>query len=256
MLKMVAFGMVAYSLFLGSNIALSKDFGKQGVTFEIAEEGFISMMKRRLSEMDITKHQNKMREIATKRINEPEAVAGIKRTIKAREFYYNPAYVLPEDIRLPCGAILHKAGTVVNPLDYMEFDRKLIFIDGRDKEQVQWLRDVLIAKRENEEAVLEDKSVEYNPIANNPIANKLVEDEDTLVEYNPVENKDASVENKPVTKMRIILTGGKILELQEELRETLYFDQAGELTSRFGIKQVPAIAQQEGKRIKISEIKI
>lgn len=53
---------------------------------------------------------------------------------------------------------------------------------------------------------------------------------------------------------RIILVGGKILDLQEELSTLLYFDQAGELTSKFSIKFVPAIVEQEGKSLKVTEI--
>lgn len=36
----------------------------------------------------------------------------------------------------------------------------------------------------------------------------------------------------------------------------VYFDQKGELTSRFGIKHVPALVKGEGKFLKIIEEKI
>lgn len=57
------------------------------------------------------------------------------------------SYELKEDVILPCGKILYKAGIKVNPLDYMGFDRELIFIDGRDKEQIDWLKHYLVNNR-------------------------------------------------------------------------------------------------------------
>jgi len=98
----------------------------------------------------------------------------------------------------------------------MDFNRELIFIDGRDKEQIDWLKSYLVDNKKRKE------------------------------------NKSEAV----LIETRVILTGGKILELQKELEETLYFDQAGELTSKFGIKQVPALVVQEEKKLKLREIKI
>ncbi|XVN40723.1 MAG: type-F conjugative transfer system protein TraW [Rickettsia endosymbiont of Argas persicus] len=55
---------------------------------------------------------------------------------------------------------------------------------------------------------------------------------------------------------RLVLTKGNPIELRQELNKQVFFDQGGMLTTRFKIKAVPAIACQEGKLLKISEIKI
>jgi len=198
-----------------TNGSFAKDFGKMGMTFEIKEEGFIAMIHRKLATINLQEEQRKMTDLAKTRVMTPQPVMGLKRADKVREFYYDPTYVLSEDIVLPCGKILHKAGASVNPLEHISFDRRLYFIDGRDKEQVEWLKKLLEANKK--EAVVD-------PQPNNAIEN------------------------------RIILTGGKIFELQEELGRQLYFDQAGELTTKFGIEAVPAIAEQEKNRIKINEL--
>ena len=56
------------------------------------------------------------------------------------------------------------------------------------------------------------------------------------------------------------LVGGSALKLKEELDkehvDKVYFDQAGELTTKFDIKASPAIAWQEDFRIRIEEIKL
>ncbi|EER20764.1 MULTISPECIES: conjugal transfer protein TraW [spotted fever group] len=201
-----------------SSSVLGIDFGKRGATYKVAEEGFVSMIKNRLSTLDLQQHQEEMRRIAKQQILEPAPVLGIRATSESREFWYDPSFTLTEDIKLPDGKILHKAGTKVNPLDHMVFDRELIFIDGRSQKQVEWLK-----------ARLEDTQANSKKKTNEEVNN---------------------------FEMRIILVGGKILELQEDIGRTLYFDQGGELTNKFGIEQVPAIVVQDGKKLKISEIKI
>jgi conjugal transfer pilus assembly protein TraW len=90
----------------------------------------------------------------------------------------------------------------------MDLERKLFFIDGREQQQVEWLKQQLVPDSSNEENKLEN---------------------------------------------RVILVGGSVLDLQEELGSEVYFDQAGELTTRFGIRGSPALAKQDGKMLRIEE---
>jgi conjugal transfer pilus assembly protein TraW len=55
-------------------------------------------------------------------------------------------------------------------------------------------------------------------------------------------------------RVRLILTGGSYLELMRRWREPIYFDQQGLLTTRLGIRQVPARVTQEGARLRIDEL--
>jgi conjugal transfer pilus assembly protein TraW len=212
---------------LSNTKIIAKDFGKYGMSFEIKEEGFVEMIQRKLASVDIEEEQNKMTKLAEERVKSPRAVQGIKRATEDREFFYDPTYMLLEDAVLPCGRILHKAGTTINPLDHMDLERRMVFIDGRDKEQVDWLRRELAKWHKEEQA-------------------EQIEFDRTKLEIN----------TKPALQNRIILVGGRIFDLQEALAEQLYFDQSGELTSKFGIKATPAIAVQEGKSLKINEILI
>ncbi|WP_341751214.1 MULTISPECIES: type-F conjugative transfer system protein TraW [unclassified Candidatus Tisiphia] len=188
-------------------ITIAKDFGIYGTIFEVKEEGFLAMIERKLKLVDIEQEKSKMLEIAKTRIEQPVAVSNIKRTQKAQDFTYDPSYIIKEDIILPDGKLLHKIGTKVNPLDYINLDKKLIFIDSRDKEQVEWFK--------------QQKS------------SSVIKAEDKL-----------------------ILVAGRPLDLQKELDREVYFDQAGVLTTKFKIKQVPAIIQQEGKVLRIKEVEI
>jgi conjugal transfer pilus assembly protein TraW len=53
--------------------------------------------------------------------------------------------------------------------------------------------------------------------------------------------------------MKIVLVAGRPIELEKELQTNVYFDQFGELTTKFNITQVPAVVEQNGKYLKITE---
>jgi len=56
-------------------------------------------------------------------------------------------------------------------------------------------------------------------------------------------------------KIKPILVAGSYLDLMKAWQLSVYFDQQGALTSKFGITQVPALVSQEGLRLRIDEIK-
>jgi conjugal transfer pilus assembly protein TraW len=55
-------------------------------------------------------------------------------------------------------------------------------------------------------------------------------------------------------RIKPILTGGSYLDLMKAWRTPVYYDQAGTLTRRFGIRQVPALVSQDGLRLRIDEL--
>ncbi|XVN40749.1 MAG: type-F conjugative transfer system protein TraW [Rickettsia endosymbiont of Argas persicus] len=55
---------------------------------------------------------------------------------------------------------------------------------------------------------------------------------------------------------KLVLTSGNPIKLAKKLNKPVFFNQGGVLTTRFKIKAVPAIVQQESTLLKISEIKI
>ena len=55
-------------------------------------------------------------------------------------------------------------------------------------------------------------------------------------------------------RVKLILTGGSYLDLMRRWQRPVYFDQQGSLTEKLGIRQVPAIVTQEGKRLRIDEV--
>lgn len=54
---------------------------------------------------------------------------------------------------------------------------------------------------------------------------------------------------------KLVLVNGPIIELMQAHDIPFFFDQAGRLIKKFNIEQVPAIVEQKGNRLMISEIK-
>lgn len=56
------------------------------------------------------------------------------------------------------------------------------------------------------------------------------------------------------SKAKIILVKGAPLEQMTTRQRRFYFDQEGRLTGKFGIRHTPAIAEQTGRVVRVSEI--
>ena len=57
-------------------------------------------------------------------------------------------------------------------------------------------------------------------------------------------------------KVKPILVAGSYLDLMKAWQLSVYFDQQGVLTRKFGITQVPALVSQEGLRLRIDELRM
>lgn len=219
---------VAASILASSaDIAKAVDFGTRGRIYTIEEQAFLQMIDERLKGVDQDKIRQEMQERAKQRAKEPLAVEGVEPAAEGRVFYFDPSYVLEKDIYLPNKDLFYKAGTRVNPIEEMRklgmsLDRRMIFIDAREDEQIQWLKE-------------------------------------QLDQYKSESDKNS--QTQAVIENRVILVGGRPFELQEELQRdyqdmVVYFDQGGVLTRKMEIKASPAIVTQEGLMLRIKEYKI
>lgn len=199
-------GQLVIILVLFCESSYAKDFGIKGHTHKIAEQPFLQMMDDRSEKVNTEELKEKMQSIAKERIENPKPVESVNPASEGRVFYYDPTYTAPDDVYLPCGKLLHKAGKTVNPLEFSQLDRRLFFIDARVPEQIKWLK-ARISNSEKTESVID----------------------------------------------KIILVAGSPLKLQKKMGQTIYFDQQGSLSNKFGIKASPAMVEQQGLKLKIQE---
>ena len=190
---------------------MAKDFGVHGHAFEIQEPDLLKQMEHKLQRLEQEGKLAELNERMVQRtkavLSHPQPVAGITKATQARTFTYDPSIVVPYDLKDHEGRIFHRAGTRINPLHTHSLSSSLVFLDGEDKAQVDWVEKT------------------YLQIPQHP---------------------------------KIILTSGSPFQLMEQWKHQnyppVYFDQGGKLTSKLGIRHVPAVVVQEGLKLKISEI--
>ena len=122
---------------------LLRDYGVAGSTFEIIEEDLLEVIESKLKTLEaegsLQEHQKKIAKQAQEKIKRPKPVEGIQHTTKARSFTYDPSITVPYDLKDHQGTVFHAKGTKVNPLDYMSLSKPLLFIDGDNQPQVEWV---------------------------------------------------------------------------------------------------------------------
>ena len=64
----------------------------------------------------------------------------------------------------------------------------------------------------------------------------------------------AQLRKTGAVRTRVILVKGSPVELMRTEKTPLYFDQAGLMSTRFGLHQVPALVSREGEKLRISEV--
>jgi conjugal transfer pilus assembly protein TraW len=191
---------------LSWSVAHSQSLGTYGNVWGIAEADAIDAIKGKLSQMERSGEMRKLWEDYRDRylaaIENPAPLPGISTARESRVRTFDPTFTFGEDFEDQNGRVLVKAGTRVNPLDYTPLTKTLIFIDGRDPEQVAFAK--------------------------------------------------SRTDTRPLDK--VILVAGSFLKLNREWGRPTYFDQRGHLSTKLGIKRVPAVVSQKGNLLQIEEI--
>lgn len=124
--------------------AYPKDLGTFGETYPIIEQDLLELIQDRLKVLEINGSlqslQNKLSEIAIKRIDRPKQVGKITKAIENHSWIFDPAIEVESNIKDLEGNIIVKAGTKGNPLDIISLTKTLVFYDADDKKQVTWVQ--------------------------------------------------------------------------------------------------------------------
>ena len=196
---------LAILLGLAGEQAYAKDLGTHGPVFEIIEPSILETIKARLLEMEaageLDAMQREMQDTTRAYVNRPRPVPGLGKAEQYAQWAVDLSITVTQDLADHKGQVFARAGTVVNPLDYSRFDKRIVLFDGDDPAQVKY-------------ALSE--------------GNEL----DTL----------------------LVLVNGDPLGLMREHGRRFYFDQDAVLTTRFGIRNVPAVAQRADPFMQIEEI--
>lgn len=100
--------------------------------------------------------------------------------------------------------------------------------------------------------IIAKSGTRVNPLNYVPLSKTLIfYDADDKNEVDWVTQLDSKLKGKD----KLVVVKGSVLQEEKRLSKTIYFDQSGKLTKRFGIEHVPATVTQEGSLLRISEVK-
>jgi conjugal transfer pilus assembly protein TraW len=127
--------------------AEARDFGIHGKIAPIDEHDPIVLIQSKLKAMEengeFKRHNLELQKKTRAAIERPKPVEGLSKATKGRVFYYDPTYVVQEDIKDHQGLIIHPKGTRINPLETVSLYQGLLFFDGDDEEQVAFAKEKL-----------------------------------------------------------------------------------------------------------------
>lgn len=119
--------------------ALCDSIGVVGPVYPIEERDLLKVFEENLKEKEKSGELARLQTEAKKRvlnsIEHPNPIAGITRAQKSKTFYYDPSITADKTYTDPNGRIIVIAGTKVNPLDFINMSKHLVFFDARDPEQ-------------------------------------------------------------------------------------------------------------------------
>lgn len=125
-------------IFLFMSQALAKNFGQIHNVFDIKEERFLTMISRQMKNLDLGKFNQKWHDGMLHEIKNPKGrILPSATSYKSHMIDVN--FTLEQDIVSNDGQIVHRKGTVVNPLDSLDLRYRLFLIDELKESQVKWL---------------------------------------------------------------------------------------------------------------------
>lgn len=194
-------------LVLVAGTATAIDYGRIGPTYPVKEPDMLEWIEKRVAAKvasgEALRYQKEQAEKIERKLLNPAPLLSVSKASRRRTAYFDPTFVVDENVTDDKGRVLVAAGTTINPLERVGLSRPLIFFDARDKAQVSF-------------------------------AKRFIDGRAGLA--------------KP------ILVGGSYFDLMKLWDTPVYFDQQSALIRKLGIKHVPAIVVQEGKRLRIDEI--
>lgn len=121
---------------------VAKDLGTHGPLFEVAEPSLLDTIKARLKDMEaageLDAMRQEMQDTTRAYVNRPRPVQGLGKAEDYAIWEVDMSITLTEDLADHQGQIFAHAGTVVNPMAYSRFNKRIVLLDGDDPDQVSF----------------------------------------------------------------------------------------------------------------------
>jgi conjugal transfer pilus assembly protein TraW len=120
--------------------------GVVGKTYEIEEPDLLEHIESELTAMQkdgrMLEQQEQFKRNAQKSVERPAGVH-LPRASASRVYFYDPSITAEADVLDHLDRVIHPAGTVINPLEYVSLPTPLVFFDGDDKAQSNWVHELI-----------------------------------------------------------------------------------------------------------------
>lgn len=156
--KLSSLSAAATLLLLIYGSAPAKDLGVVGATYPIAEPDALAEIEERAAKTDWSKFINKDKIEKTIKNFKPPGLVKLPRAAQTRTYHVDMTYTLDYDIPDGRGGIIYPKGYTFNPLDYVQYKKTIIVIDGSDPAQVDWFERSQWARDINSILILTDGS--------------------------------------------------------------------------------------------------
>lgn len=134
--------------------AQAKDFGIVAPTFPIIEQSFLNAIQQRLEHLKETGRldelKQQMKNTVKEQVLRPQVAVDFTTTSEPKSYLVDPSLTLAIDIKDHKGNVIYPKGLTINPFDpstfpnrnayQINFSKRLIFLNGDDAAQVDWLK--------------------------------------------------------------------------------------------------------------------
>lgn len=136
------FQTAAFVVLASAGQGTAKDLGTHGPLFEVEEPSLLDTIKNRLTEMEaageLDQMRQEMQDTTRAYVNRPRPVPGLGKAEEYSIWEVDLSVTLTEDLVDHQGVVFARAGTVVNPMAYSRFIKRIVLIDGDDPDQVSF----------------------------------------------------------------------------------------------------------------------
>lgn len=120
----------------------ARDLGVRGQIWEISETDLLVHLHAKAAAFADSGGYDRWQDDAEQRaisyVETPVPVVGITNAVHESTRLFDPSITVRNDILDNVGHVIARAGTRINPLDYLPLSTALLFINGNEPEQVAW----------------------------------------------------------------------------------------------------------------------
>lgn len=126
-----------------AGIVCAKNLGNYGQVFPVIEKDIRQVLMSRLHEMEASGELERRKQEVINRVAEhvvrPKPT-GLPTTTTPVSFHVDPTVIVNQDIVMPDGNLVVKAGMRLNPFERITFTKTLFFFNADDKHQIAWVK--------------------------------------------------------------------------------------------------------------------